>query len=178
MIKIYRSILIFCFLIFGLHSGIAQHLQDDKEPGRFYVGGNFGIQFGTVTLIDVSPLLGYRLTEKLSIGAGISYLYYRDARFNPVYSTNIYGGRAFIRHYLFKDIFAHAEYELLNFEVYDWNTYEYNRKYVSGVLVGGGYRQWLGPRFFMNILVLWNINETIDYPYSNPIFRVGIGTGL
>jgi len=45
--------------------------QRDYDPemkppikDRLYYGGNFAAQFGTITFIDVSPLVGVMLTEK------------------------------------------------------------------------------------------------------------------
>ena len=178
MKNLIQIVSLFLLIISGVNISYAQNSDNHEMGSRFYVGGNFGVQLGTVTLIDISPLIGYRLTEKFNVGAGVSYQYYRDSRWGVPYETNIYGGRAFASYYIFRDIFAHAEYELLSLEAYDSQLNEFFRKNVHGLLVGGGYRQWVGQRLFMNIMVLWNLNETIDYPYNNPIFRVGIGVGL
>ena len=36
------------------------------DPQRLFFGGNFGLTFGNFTFINVSPVVGYRLTDKFS----------------------------------------------------------------------------------------------------------------
>ena len=49
-------------------------VKNMRLADRIFYGGNLGLQFGTITFIDASPLIGYRLTDKLSLGTGISYI--------------------------------------------------------------------------------------------------------
>ena len=79
---------------------------------------------------------------------------------------------------VFDRVFAHAEYEYLNREVYDYLLNEEVRVNLNNVLLGGGYRQWLGDRAFATILVLFNLNESYYSPYSNPIIEIGFGIGF
>src|SRR5436190_23959647 len=62
---------------------------------RLFFGGNIGLQFGTYTYVDVSPLVGYKVTEKFHTGIGATYIYYSVSGGGYDYSTNIYGGRVF-----------------------------------------------------------------------------------
>lgn len=158
----------------------AQQNKESKESfkDRVFLGGNLGLQFGTITLIEISPLLGYKITDKLLAGLGFTYQYYKDSRFNPDYSTNIYGGRIFARYYIYKDFFAHSEVEVLNYDAYYWPSSYKENITVTNVLVGGGYTQWISQRVGVNILILWNLNEDINSLYSNPIFRIGFNVGL
>ena len=48
----------------------------------------------------------------------------------------------------------------------------------NSILVGAGYSQPVGGRVFMDMLILFNLNNTAFSLYSNPIFRVGVGVGL
>ena len=144
---------------------------------RAFIGGNLGLQFGTITILDVSPYIGYKMTNSLSLGAGFTYQYYRDGRGDDKYSSSIYGGRIFTTYSIIPEVFAYAEYEMLNFEVLN-SIGEEVRKNVSSVLVGGGYRQMIGPNMYSDIMILWNLTESIDSPYTNPIYRVGISIGL
>lgn len=148
----------------------------DKKPfyERLYFGGNIGLQFGSVTFIDVSPLVGYKVTEDFSIGAGITYIYIKYNYFNS-YSTDIYGGRIFSRYYFLENLFAHAEVEQLSGQ---WDYFTNRRFFVTSVLAGAGYRQPISDRASMNLLVLWNFNESIYSPYTNPVIRGGITIGL
>jgi hypothetical protein len=147
---------------------------------RIFFGGNFGLQFGTITFVDVSPLIGYRFTDKFSAGPGISYMFYRErfAGFAP-FETSIYGGRIFSRYEIFRGIFLHGEYEVLNREIFDYLVSpDRFRMNVTSILLGGGFRQHMGGRTFLNLLVLWNINESAYSMYNNPIIRMGINVGF
>lgn len=150
-----------------------------KEPWtkRIFVGGNLGLQFGTVTLIDVSPLAGYWITDRLAGGIGATYQYYKDSRFTPEYSTHIFGARVFGRYFIFENIFAHAEYEWLSYEAYSLLE-DVSRINLNNILLGGGFRQAITPKSFVSLEVLWNVNETVYTLYQNPVIRIGINAGF
>jgi len=89
----------------------------------------------------------------------------------------MFGGRGYARYYVFRNLFVQGEYELLNFDAL--NTFgDTDRVTVHSYFIGGGYRQWIGQKAFMSVVVLWNLNENPYYPYSNPIFRIGAGFGF
>jgi len=175
--KIIPVILISLFFSFNI---IAQQNSEKKQSfkDRVFLGGNLGLQFGTVTLIEISPLVGYKITDDLSAGIGFTYQYYKDTRFNPDYSTNIIGGRTFARYYIYKDFFAHSELEILNYDAYYWPSSDKDNITITNVLVGGGYNQWISQRASVGIMILWNLNEDINSLYTNPIFRIGFNVGL
>lgn len=190
------------FIIFVLlnlisTSIIAQTLEDPSVNDltfkqRLVYGGGFGLQFGNITLLDISPSIGYRLTDRLTLGAGISYKYNRVRDYTQDlttgkwydYTSNVYGGSIWARYYLLQNIFAHAEIEQLQID-YKYTsisttipTLVKNGVGVNSVLVGGGFRQPVGGRVFFNILILFNLNESDFTPYSNPIIRAGISVGM
>ncbi|HNS18788.1 MAG TPA: hypothetical protein PKH94_09025 [Bacteroidales bacterium] len=184
--KFHLYITIFLALLFlgRLTPLAAQNTSRDSIPhtrsafkDRIFVGGNLGVQFGTVTLVDVSPLVGYRITDRLNAAVGIIYQYYHEEYYQYKYSTHIFGGRTWLRYYIFQGLFAHAEYELLNYDPYD-TFLENNRISVSSYLLGGGYTQWIGGSSFLSLTVLWDLNESPYSIYQNPIFQVGFGIGL
>lgn len=167
--------------------------QWEEKPSlrdRIFFGGNFGLQFGTVTDIEISPLAGIYLTPRLAVGPGIRYEYFKSNYPGYVpYETHIYGGTAFARYMVIKDLsetiglglnfglFGHAEYEILSLES---KYFEIGappdidgRFNLHSVLLGGGIFQPIGRRGGLLIMILWNLNETASSPYSNPIFRIG-----
>lgn len=175
-----RILLKIVFLSFFLCSSTGVFSQNlpanepqPKKPirERLFFGGELGLQFGTITFINISPLIGYKITERLSAGLGPKYLYYRDKFF--AYSTSMYGGRVFVRYNITPAIFAHAEYEVLNLE-----TYFKRRENVESIFVGGGFRQRIGQKSFMALTALWNINESVYSPYVNPIIRMEFIIGM
>lgn len=158
----------------------APQKEKNKIPfkDRIYIGGNLGLQFGNETYIDISPLVGYKFTEKVTAGAGITYIYYRykDSYYN--YNTSIYGGRIFGRYFFIPSLFAHAEVELLNMELFNTSSYEYYRKNIISPFVGGGYIQRIGSNSGIYLMLLYNLNDSAESPYSNPIVRIGFNVGL
>jgi hypothetical protein len=44
--------------------------------------------------------------------------------------------------------------------------------------VGGGIKQEIGVNSFLTLMLLYNLNETVNSPYSNPVIRVGFAVGL
>ena len=148
---------------------------------KVYLGGGLGLQFGSITLIDLSPIIGYRFSEDLSAGVGISYQYL--AIRDPSFSSNTYGGGPFARYMVYENLFVHVEYQILNSEyfVVDQNQRILGtfREDVHYFWVGGGYRQQLGGNSFLMLTVLYNLNdsELSIYP-SNPIIRMGVSFGL
>lgn len=165
---------------------------DEEEMSfsdRIFFGGNFGLQFGTITNVELSPIVGYYFTPRLAGGTGIRYEFYRDRRpgFIP-FETHIYGGSLFTRLILIDDleemigirlnskVFAHAEYEMLSLEKKYFEvpaTLEEGRFPLHSVLVGGGLFQPVGRRSGLVMMVLWNLNQTASSPYSNPVIRIG-----
>lgn len=172
---------VFAVAFFSLKISAQAPPNREKFWDKVYFGGNFGLQFGDQTVIDINPLMGYRLTEKFSVGVSATYIYYRfkdPTNYYPTYSTNIYGGSVFTRYYFLENIFGQVEGELLNLEVPDYFLNRYVRTNVFGFYVGGGYRQPIGDRSSLNILLLYNLNEDRNSPYQNPIIRVGFGFGI
>ena len=80
---------------------------------RIYTGGNMFASFGSITYVYLSPLIGYRLTPKFSVGPSFTYIYYKDNRpSGPGYSnyghnsSSIYGGSFFARYLIFEKRFC------------------------------------------------------------------------
>lgn len=145
---------------------------------KVYVGGNVGFQFGTVTFAEISPLIGYQFTPKITAGVGITYQYYRYKDRTFELKTNVYGARVFGRYFFTDFLFAHAEYEYLNLEAFDF--YPLRRRVdVESILVGGGYLQRFGNgNSGIFVMLLYNLTESAYTPYTNPIIRIGVNVGL
>ncbi len=164
--------------LFIFSSGMTQKkdtakLKHEDFWKKFYMMGGFGLNFGSQTYVNIAPVLAYRFTDKIHGGVGINYTYFKDNRYIPSYSTNIYGGNIFGRFFIWENLFAHAEVERLYLKWSDGYNYM-----LDNVYVGGGYRQQLGGKVFANILILYNLNASPYSPYGNPIIRAGIGAGF
>jgi hypothetical protein len=154
---------------------------------RLYWGGGFGLQFGTFTNVSLSPIIGYKATEKFWLGGGVIYQYRSVRTFNfqtgergRIVSHNT-GGRVFAqqelldmsRSFLGGRLLAHAEYEVLNISAVDRNTGQSSRRVVTTPMAGLGYRQQIGARATADLYVLYNFSDNIYTPYNNPIVRAG-----
>jgi hypothetical protein len=147
-----------------------------------FFGGSFGLQFGTLTNIQVSPVVGLWVLPRLAVAAGPNFTYYKyyDEE------TTMYGGKFYTQFVVLQDlsnilpvglhtgIFLHLEDELLNLESAYWQVAPYTseRFTVNTILLGGGMSQQLGQRSFMNIIVLWALQDPGYAIYSNPEIRL------
>lgn len=150
---------------------------------RIFVGGNFGLTFGTITNIEIAPTFGYMLKPNWSAGVGIRYSYYQDNYYNPPYKTNIYGGLLFSRFVVYKGLFLEANFEGNNFDVYKYDPvtelYYPERDWIPSLLLGGGYAQPMGANSAFFISVLYDVLQNKYSPYQGvPIIRAGFGIGL
>lgn len=147
---------------------------------RFRAGGSFGLAFGTVTNVNLSPMVGYELTEKLLGGVGATVMWYKSNYFgfNSVY----YGGRAFFMYKVFPMVNIQAEYEAMNVIADTFVKYD-TRKWLGSPMLGASYSQPLGGKFtkaiHMTLLYNFNYNNQLDdfgnniSPYSSPfVFRI------
>lgn len=151
--------------------------KDNKfDPSRIVIGGGFGAQFGNITSLQLAPNIGYLFTDNLLAGVTGKYIYYQDKDFN--YETSMYGGGLFAQYYFLENFIAHAEYELLNLETFNAVNFSEERVNVNSIFVGGGYRSLMGGNSFVSIMLLYNLNDDINSPYTNPILRIGFGIGL
>jgi hypothetical protein len=178
-----NAILIFLLLSTSLSVISGQRSKQQAPPlrERLFFGGSLGLQIGTVTNIEVSPVIGLWVLPRVAIAAGPEYMYYQD----PYFSTSIWGGKAYSELVLLQDlntiipvgmhmgIFLHAEFESLSLESEVWNTaYASDRFMLNTALAGGGISQRLGQRSSLNFIVLWVISGS-DYGfYNNPEIRL------
>ena len=162
--------------------------QRDYDPeatptfwDRTYFGGNFSLQFGDLTLINVSPLMGYMVTPRLSVGPGITYQYLKGDAYDIFgnkysYDSDIFGLRAFARYNVTPFFFLHTEYESMKVDFPSETGPGLTRDWVPGLFVGGGVFQPVGGRTGLGITLLLNLlHDDIKSPYNSElIIRAGI----
>ncbi|MDN3205432.1 hypothetical protein [Algoriphagus sediminis] len=176
-----KSKLAFLSLIFFLGFSFGTLAQreidlEEKPPlkDRLYYGGNFGMQFGTVTLIDISPLVGVMITPKFSSGIGVTYQFFDDRRYVGG-QTSSYGGRIFSRYNVLPNIFLHGEFESINFDNYNVISDQFERIWSNALFLGGGYFAPFGRNGGANFTFLYNVlHDNLRSPYGEPyVIRVG-----
>jgi len=172
---------------------VSASLQAQEEipsrKGKIFLIPEVWLSFGTRTYIDLAPMLGYHVNNRLALGLGPHYIYQSQRAMPPYagYETHAYGLKGFVRFSLitnaeqflpikiFSDLFAHVEYEGLSLEKKNYiPPYTDEGRFVyQGLLVGGGFSQRVGMYNSVSITVLWDVNETTYSPYTNPLFRIG-----
>lgn len=149
---------------------------------RIFFGGGIGGGFGSAQdFFSISPIVGYKLSEKVVPGISLMYRYTNNKFYSPSISTTDYGISPFVRYMVGGGFFLHTEYEYLNYE-YPVTPTETLRKGFGSFLAGGGFFQPIGRRagFFASVLYNFSYqsNNPIN-PYPSPIiFRFGITAGF
>ncbi len=72
-----KKLLFIGALIFFTAAGYG---QDEEKPegslkDKLFAGGSLGLSFGSYTLINLSPQIGYRFNKYLSSGVGFNLIY-------------------------------------------------------------------------------------------------------
>jgi len=172
---------------------VAQEEEENSRKGKFFLIPEIWLSFGSSTYIDIAPMVGYHVMDRLALGIGPHYIYQSyNASFSVPYDyqTHSYGLKGFIRFSLitnaeewlpiklFSELFAHFEYEGLSLEKASYvPPYTQEGRYIyHGILLGGGLSQRVGIHNSVSFTVLWDINELTISPYTNPVFRVGFNT--
>jgi opacity protein-like surface antigen len=171
------------------------------EPGRIIFGGGFGLGVGSVTNISVSPILGYRFSDKFSAGLGCGYQYIRAKEGSVVYdpataaqiykpiTATCYYPNAWARYMIWRNVFAHAEYQhnFLTIKSYDNDHINYPYPIINTTTrvneptfwVGAGIRQAISDRVSFVPMLLYNVIPDKLNLYNGPIdIRLGINVGF
>ena len=187
-----KTALLLLLLAFHL-SLIAQEEESNGRKGKFFLIPEIWLSFGSSTYIDLAPMVGYHVLDRLALGLGPHYIYQSyNSKSSTVndYSTHSYGLKGFVRFSLitnaedflpinlFSELFVHFEYEGLSLEeAYYVPPYTGDGRYIyQGILLGGGLSQRVGMYNSVSFTVLWDLNQMTISPYSNPIFRIGFNT--
>jgi len=180
-------IVIFIALIYTLlqdYTISAQREGSDKPSirERLFYGGSMGLAFGSITDIQLAPVVGFWVLPRLSVAIGPDYRFYKDSNGR----TDIYGGSAYTQIVVIQDlnnvipvgmhygIFLQAENELLSLESLYWKMPPVNseRFFVNTPMAGVGISQPIGKRASLNITVLWTLDTPQYDIYSDPEFRI------
>jgi len=156
---------------------------EDQPPSKKFLYANFGLGYASSGGLNqfnasISPAIGFRLSSKFAIGPGISYAYSsysldnnaRSAGFalnrqgDKSINSSSLGIKAFAQYIVYKEFFVHAEYEVTNAQLIDFDTnngyYKYNRT-IATPLAGIGYRSYLGEKAAADIVALYNFDNSI-----------------
>ncbi len=127
------------------------------------------------TSVDLSPLLGYRLNKKFTLGIGATYR--AILNFDELEAKDqVYGYRGFFQADAPKGFFLHGEYERMNTAVESGSsTDEIYRRWKPGALVGIGKEYSFVKGIKGQVMVLYDfLYEEGVSPYKRPwVIRFG-----
>ncbi|MBC7384447.1 MAG: hypothetical protein H7296_15880 [Bacteroidia bacterium] len=141
--------------------------QDDKgifNKDKWTFGGNVGgYFFSGGGFFFAQPLAGYRVTEKTIVGTGITYMYQGINLNGKKYSANIYGPVLFVRQQVLNQLFAHIQYQPIN---YPRGYNSADRIWENVLYIGGGYGGSKGVYIGALYNILWMENKSF---YGSPL---------
>lgn len=176
------SYLLITIMSVAVLSGQTESTEKPPLKERLFFGGNLGLQFGTITDIEINPLVGIWIMPRIGIGAGASYRYFKF----HTERTSIYGGNTFVQLMFVQDLdniipiglhaglFFQAEYELLSLQssFFKSDPQDKSRFWTGTVLAGGGISQYISQRSSLNLSFLWALNDAGYGIYGNPEIRI------
>jgi hypothetical protein len=202
---------VIAFLMIASVVSLYSKAQDDEEKGGFkkenlFTGGTVTASFSNgVTVLGISPLLGYKIANWTDAGLvfNLTYTGVRDYRqFDDKLKQTVKGVGAFTRLYPVNFLFLQAQYEK-NFTTQRYEpspnlpAYTAYKETVNSnsLLVGAGYTQGRqrGSNTFFYLAILFDVLKEQYSPYVDvaidpntgyrsiraiPIIRGGVNIGL
>lgn len=149
-------------------------MQTPKANAQVFTGGEFNIQFIGGIIVDVAPIVGYRVQN---FSAGLSPVIMYTATGNTTGDVS-YGARIFAEYSIYAGIFGHAEFQAMNTGYIDWTTGLKQRNWVMGAPVGIGYEKEITNNVWFKTMVLYDVllplNLSQNSAFANPSVRGGI----
>jgi len=177
------SLVFLLLLLVFSRLGVTAQTDTTQKPStlerivdRTLFGGSFGVQFGNITLLNLSPSIAYVLNERVYLGAGLTYQYINWVQ--TPFDAHMYGTRIFPIVDIWKGIIATAEYEWLNYP--DFAILPSIRRNNHAFFLGGGYLQRINKRGgFIQFALLYNLLFAQSGPgqgaYNSPIaYRISV----
>jgi len=152
------------------------------DRSRLFGGGNFALNFGNITIINVSPQLGYRFSRYLAAGVGV------NAQYSSFKTINAYDGATFSReNYGVGGVnvfgrFYPIEHIILQVQPeanYVWGKIKYynpaeqlklSGKIVPSLLLGAGGAIPMGGSGAFIAMAQYDILQSDRTPYGDKIF--------
>ncbi len=172
------------------------------DASRLVLGGGAILSFGTgYANVGLSPMIGYKITDRFAAGVGLSYQYYRN-KFEQVgivdqnnnligimqydRKTSLYSASLWARYIVWRNLFVHVQPEMMNVGVPTLvqdplGNIEVgeDREYVPAVLVGLGLRQPITGSLSLYLTALYDVVQNPSSPYYKNIdFRFGFNIGF
>ena len=157
-----------------------------KTPSnRVFVGGELGATFGDYTQINISPMIGYRISNEVSTGVQFIYNHSwqyinKDQVNQTTLQSNTYGGNVFLQYAPVSSFYLKGEFE---YDSYSNYTTTQGTKVTQGVpfiFLGAGYSTPISKIATFNAGIKVDVlnNENSPYEDFTPFFYIGAGVGI
>lgn len=158
-------------------SKIASFKRSESFFSKTYFEGIIGILQGkeNVTLLQLTPSLGYHFTSTFSMGVGPTMQIKKEA---VSHFSASFGARTFMK----LEIFEHRAYlqleDWINFPALTYREKEQHKgNSQHNLLVGGGYLFPISTRLALNLSAMYRITENSTTQDASPfLFRIGISS--
>lgn len=181
-----KKFLVFILLSFSVLGLNAQYLETDPPPSpvqRIFWGGDLDMAFGAVTQISLSPQVGYRITNRLSVGVGLDYMFLYSDEYD--FKGSIFGGNVFASFTIIKrlgdfipifgtdmGILLCGQFSYTNMGKFYTALLEEEPMWIASPMLGLGFQVPIAQRSYMLISVMYNFDESMYSIYSNPVVKV------
>ncbi len=153
---------------------------------KLYYGGNFGLAFSTNnSYFLIQPIVGYKLTEKFSLGIDPLFVYSSITATNSYnsstkkFSTTVLGPGIFAKYNVVENLFGYGEYQGISFTapVYDVSKADFVDKdfWNNNLYLGGGYMAAGSGKGGTYIMLLYNVLYDAKNTFYGRPYDIRIG---
>lgn len=177
-----RILLAFIFLV-ASHFAIAQSpnildpAYQSSRPNPWTYGGNIGVNYNTYGwVVELSPRLGYKITEDLELSAVVN-----GSLFHTEYYRNLsVGVGPALSYYIGRTVYLNSTYQHYFVSQKSKSTNKSYNVEEDALYLGAGYMQHLGGNAYMQIGVSYNVLYKKDRSIFSTGFipSVGVVIGL
>ncbi len=156
-------------------------MKDKPFRDRFVPGTTLQVYKADKVMFDWAVQAGYRISGRLTLGAGYTYRLSVDkTNTNGVGSEGLYGYRVYTQFGLFKNVFAHGEFEALTVDARKQPALvEVSSDKVHGSYFGLGRRYTISKKFRGSVTGLYRVNYRGKVPgLSRVQLRIGFDYDL
>ena len=140
----------------------------NTESNKWTFGGGLGVGFGSNSYfnLQVSPRVGYRLTNDLEAGL-LGSISWQTSNY---YTSTMFGVGPFVNYYFARSFFisGNLQHYFINYKdkFYDFKANEQE----TALYLGGGYMQQIGNGSFLQLGLMYNVL----YKENSSMFSTGL----
>ncbi|UII21651.1 hypothetical protein [Fulvivirga ligni] len=151
-------------------------LEDKSFWERLSIGGNFNISQTNPVVVDLAPVVAYKINKQSEIGVTGTYRATFGAGKSGIGQEDdeTYGYSLFGNHMVFRNFFLQLEGEMIRTTT--GTPEQPDRSWKQTLLVGVGRKFKVSKWLEMQTLVMFNvIHDPLNSPYKSPlVFKTGV----